>query len=243
MTKPTLSTNAKTYLSVAAGFLLVVIFFYSLIKTADWKTVQILGPIQQADKKIDAGIASYQADGDFISAEKLEVLKNQYEVAHFKKKHNLEIIQLMNSYYFASTMLLLALSIILGIYVLQISGSGIQSKTHRFKAFFYSILALTTFFGILIQVMNHQENISINKTSFLAYSTTQLRIYNYLMTNGQELKETKKVIVGAPEVVQEPMPIDDFITSINREINQANNIFLKITHDKIQDYNEIINVE
>jgi hypothetical protein len=63
------------------------------------------------------------------------------------------------------------------------------------------------------------------------------------MTNGQELKETKKVIVGAPEVAQEPMPIDDFITSINREINQANNIFLKITHDKIQDYNEIINVE
>ena len=237
------TTKIKTYIGIAGGFLLVIIVFYTLISTADWKTVEILAPYQHADAKIDTAVASFKADGVFISADKLDVLRNQYEVARFKKEHNLEIIQLMNSYYFASTMLLLALSIILGIFILQISGSGIQSKTHRFKAFFFSILALTTFFGILIQVMNHQENIMTNKKSFLAFSSTQLRIYNFLMTDGQELRESKKKVVDTSAVDTIPMDIDDFITSINREINQTDNIFLKITHDKIQDYNEIISIE
>lgn len=237
------TTKIKTYIGIAGGFLLVIIVFYTLISTADWKTVEILAPYQQADAKIDTAVASFKADGVFISPDKLDVLRNQYEVARFKKEHNLEIIQLMNSYYFASTMLLLALSIILGIFILQISGSGIQSKTHRFKAFFFSILALTTFFGILIQVMNHQENIMTNKKSFLAFSSTQLRIYNFLMTDGQELRESKKKVADTSAVDTIPMDIDDFITSINREINQTDNIFLKITHDKIQDYNEIISIE
>lgn len=238
-----LSHKAKTYLLIGIGFSIVVIAFYSLIKAAEWKTVTVLTPYQQADEKIDKAVASYRAHVLFMKEEKLKVLQNQYEVARLRKEHNLEIIELMNSYYFATTMLLLALSIILGIFVLQISGSGIQSKSFRFKAFFFSTLALTTFFGILIQVMNHQENIMTNKNSFLAYSATQLRIYNFLVTDGKELKEAKKSAAGVLIVDAIPMDIDDFITEINREINQTTNIFLKITHDKIQDYNEIISME
>ncbi|MFT5863894.1 MAG: hypothetical protein ACI828_002562 [Flavobacteriales bacterium] len=129
-------------------------------------------------------MASYRAHVFFMKEEKLKVLQNQNEVARFRKEHNLGIIELMNSYCFATTMLLLALSIILGIFVLQISGSEIQSKSFRFKTFFFCTLALTTFFGILIPGINHQENIITHKNSFLAYSATQFRIYNFLATDG-----------------------------------------------------------
>lgn len=243
MSLSSLSAKAKTYLAVALGILGVILFFYLLIQTAQWKTDDVLQPYQDADARLDKAIASYTPDPSFISVSKFEVIKTQYEIAQLKKAHNLEIIELMNTYYFASTMLLLGLSILLGIFVLQISASGIASKTHCFKTFFYTTLALTTFFGILINVMNHQENIIVNKNSFLSYSATQLRIYNFLMTEGSEIDPLAPKASDSIQTMSNTVKVNAFITSVTKDINQTNNIFLKITHDKIKDYKEIVSYE
>ncbi|MBE15031.1 MAG: hypothetical protein CL867_02190 [Cytophagaceae bacterium] len=243
MSLSSLSTKTKTYIGVAMGILGAILLFYLLIQTAEWKTDEVLQPYQNADMRLDKAVANYTPNPSFISASKFEVIKTQYDIAQSKKAHNLEIIELMNSYYFASTMLLLGLSILLGIFVLQISGSGIASKTHRFKSFFYTTLALTTFFGVLINVMNHQENIIVNKNSFLSYSATQLRIYNFLMTEGSEIDELAIYESDSTLGISNRVKVNAFITSVTKDINKTNNIFLKITHDKIKDYKEIVTYE
>ena len=120
----------------------------------------------------------------------------------------------------------------MGILLVRVSDEGLKSKSKTFRTLFYSILGLTTFFGVLIQALDHKENIRSNKTSFISYSSTQLRIYNYLMTDRLDLNPSNK-----------KLDIDEFISSINREVNNINNITFGIEHDRIKSANEIIQKE
>ncbi|MBL3658817.1 hypothetical protein [Fulvivirga sediminis] len=203
-------------------------FYYLQIFIAKKSADDILQPYIDGDVKIEAVIVTIKISPDQIPSNKLRILKNQYDIIKSKKEHHLKITRLMNAYYFASTLLLVISTIVLGVLLLKVADDGLKTKSNLFKTIFYTVLSLTTFFGVLIQVLDHKENIASNKATYIAYSSTQLKIYNYLTTDGKNDMTNSETI-----------NVDKFISSINQEITSINNITFGIEHDRVKDANDI----
>jgi hypothetical protein len=220
--------NKNTVFSI-----LIVIFsfstFYFLSGIGMKEADNLLNEYLIADSRIEK-IINAPSYSQGIEKGRLNLLQNQYEIIKYKKAHHLKITKLMNSFYFGATVLLLLLSVVLGILFIQVANTGIKEKKSLFKTVFFTILSLVTFFGLLIQVLNHKENINVNKKAFLNYSSVQLRIYNYIITEGGELSTKRKKTLN----------FNQFMTSINREINKINTLSFEITHENIKSPNDII---
>ncbi len=227
--------DRKTRLIMAGVCLSIVIgtlaFFYIQVEIAKKSAIRILTPYIEGDAQIEKVINNPNLSSEAIPKNKVETLKTQYHIIKSKKKHHLEITKLMNAYYFGSTLSLAILTIVLAVLLIRVADKGLQAKSILFRTVFYTILSLTTFFGVLIQVLDHKENIAINKATFIAYSSTQLKIYNYLITEGRN-------DLGADTVGNQT--VDDFITSINQEINVINNITFGIEHERIKSADDIL---
>lgn len=226
--KHTYQENKNTVFSI---FIVLISFsaFYLLNYVGMSEANNSLSNYLIADTKIEKTLNGNDSN-IILEKGKLKLLQNQYNIIKYKKAHHLSITKMMNAYYFSATVVLLLLSVILGILFIQIATTGIKDKQPIFKTAFFTLLSLVTFFGLLIQVLNHKENINANKKAFLNYSSVQLRIYNYIITGGEELSIKQK----------DTLNFSQFLTSINREINKINTITFEITHENIKPPNEII---
>jgi len=230
MIKLNLKESTKRILTSVAILTGAIIFFYGQVFMAKNSAIKILEPYVKGDVQIEKVINKIQPDS--IPVNKLSILRNQYQIIKSKKEHHLMITKLMNAYYFGATLSLAIMTIISGVMLLKITDGGLKVKTDRFKTIFYTILSLTTFFGVLIQILDHKENITVNKATFIAYSSTQLKIYNYLITDGSQSLDKEETA---------PKSIDEFIAEINQEINFINHVTFGIDHEKIKSANEILN--
>ena len=206
--------------------------FYLLKYVGDAEADNSLSNYLIADSKIEKTINEFKPT-KILGKKKLHLLQNQYEIIKYKKAVHLSITKMMNAYYFAASIVLLVLSVIRGILFIQVANTGIKEKSPLFRSIFFTTLSLVTFFGLLIQVLNHKENINGNKKAFLDYSSVQLRIYNYIITDGKELSAKRK----------DTLNFNQFVTSINRGINKTNTIAFEITHENIKPPNDIIDYE
>ena len=221
----------KSILACVSIVIGTLAFFYLQVFIAKKSADDILQPYIDGDIKIEMVIDTIKTSQDQIQSSKLRILKSQYDIIKSKKEHHLKITQLMNAYYFSSTLLLVISTIVLGVLILKVADDGLKVKSHLFKTIFYTVLSLTTFFGALIQVLDHKENIATNKATYIAYSSTQLKIYNYLITDG------KNDIANNDN--KDKITSKSFITSISQEINSINNITFGIEHKRIKNANDI----
>ncbi|GEM_PF-5252042 len=206
-----------------------LVFFYLQVTAAKLSAKDILKPYSHGDELIKKDLSQVKASVEFMEEQQLNTLTTQYEVIESKKEHHMKVAKLMNAYYFASTLTLTILTIALGLQILMMAEDGIKDQTETFQAIFYSLLCLTAFFGILIKVLDHKGNIATNLKSYLAFSSIQLRIYNYLVTGG--------MVEGKTEVISP----GQFISATNTEIDRVNNITFGIKHENIKSANEILN--
>lgn len=206
-------------------------FFYSQVVVGNSTAEKVLRPYYKGDALMENVISGKIQPERQLSQKHLAILRNQYELLDNKKDHHMAIAKMMNKYYFAATLCLAITSIILGSMLLRIADNGMKDKSPRFKSIFYMMLCFSTFFLVLIQSLDHKDNIESNTASFLAYSSTQMRIYNYISTGGKADLIESDSTAGQTE---------KFIQSINKEINTLNNITFGIDHEQIRKPSEII---
>lgn len=206
---------------VILAFLIVLgtlFFYYYQVSTAKITTDDVIYPYMQADSLINNAISGYAAQ------DKNKVLYEQNEIITNKKAHHFRIVRMMNAYYFATTLTLTVISVLTGLMLFSVAGTGIKEKSATFKTVFFTLIGLAAFLGLLIEVLDQKENINTNKKKYLEYSAVQIKLYNYIVTGEDDTKKMK-----------------EFISEINQDINRINDISFGIKHEEIGETDKIFN--
>jgi hypothetical protein len=98
---------------------------------------------------------------------------------------------------------------------------GWEDTNALIKTLFFILFAISTFFGIMSVSLSQQENYENNFKQYILYDKVQTNIISFLGTSGKY-----------DSLKNEPI-IDSFIVSVNNDIKNYSQFFIKIDANKI----------
>lgn len=158
----------------------------------------------------------------------LGLLVELFDFIKTRREHNRGVYMLMYTYHFTSTTLLLLLSSVSTILLLIVAQKGIANTKPYFKTMFFTVAFITTFYAVVPQVYDFEENIETNFDLYRGYEQLRYEIYLYatLMMEGDEGTELQA--------------FPDFYTGVIHEMRELVNIGIRFDSEAIAtpDFNE-----
>ncbi len=142
-------------------------------------------------------------------------------ISSHKEQHKLTFLELYK-FHFASLSLLTIFSILTGILAFVIGHNGWKETSGMVKTLFLTSVALTSFYGLSINVYQQDVGINKNLNSYIQYDNIQKEILNYCSTSPNQ------ALNG------DTLAFSDFHTLIVEKLVNANTIYLEFDQDAIE---------
>lgn len=181
------------------------------------KGAKILEPLSKNSQLLQDGIINLSS----LDSQSLEKILNLNLRIGNKKESHKQAFLVIYPYHFASSSLLLILSSISIVVIFLAVQNGINNTNPYFKSTFFTLAAITSFYGLSPLVYKQDINISTNLTKFILYDNLQEEIYNYS--------------VSSPNVnsLNDTLSINEFHSLITRKMSEINSVNLEFDYKVI----------
>jgi ABC-type sugar transport system permease subunit len=209
------------YFSISFGILLIftlvgmgcLVSMYNI-------TNRVYEPIETANTEKEKFFLSDTIHNN-IGKYKMAFLKMQYKTIGYSKEHHKEIGRIYYANHYTFTVILAIASILGAIILALIANKGWQSADTLVKVSFFSLFAISTFFGIMITTLGQKDNSENNFKQYLFYDKVQNNILTFVNTSEKY------------DSVQSKNVVDSFIVAINNDLRNNNQFFISIDANKV----------
>ncbi|TAH04518.1 MAG: hypothetical protein EAZ16_05175 [Sphingobacteriales bacterium] len=207
---------------LVAGILVVLLFIilgFISLKTMYAVINRVYNPLQTFNNTR----SDYVTKKPFanLGLQKVATIKTQYITLENLKSHHKELGKVYYSNYYTFTVLLTVSTILAAVLLFVIIQKGWEDTNALIKTLFFILFAISTFFGIMSVSLSQQENYENNFKQYILYDKVQTNIISFLGTSGKY-----------DSLKNEPI-IDSFIVSVNNDIKNYSQFFIKIDANKI----------
>lgn len=214
--------NATMRQPLAAGITVILLFIilgFISLKTMYAVINRVYKPLQTFnDTRSDYVTKKSFAN---LGLQKVATIKTQYTTLENLKTHHKELGKVYYSNYYTFTVLLTVSTILAAVLLFVIIQKGWEDTNALVKTLFFILFAISTFFGIMSVSLSQQENYESNFKQYILYDKVQTNIISFLGTSGKY-----------DSLKNEPI-IDSFIVSVNNDIKNYSQFFIKIDANKI----------
>ena len=209
------------YFSISFGILLIFSLVGMGCLISMYKiTKRVYRPIEIANAEKEKFFLNDMVHNN-IGKYKIEFLKMQYKTISYSKEHHKEIGRIYYANYYTFTVVLSIASILGAIILAVIANKGWQAADTIVKVSFFSLFAISTFFGIMINTLGQKENSESNFKQYLFYDKVQNNILTFVNTSEKY------------DSIQSKNLVDSFIIAINNDLRNNNQFFISIDANKV----------
>ncbi len=185
------------HVAITVSFVLCTVFLIYELPLVTLRMIDgyMTGPLPVASKSFPAepviGKSLVLSEG-----ERARLLEQLTEIRSLER-HHFQVMKFVYSLYHVAIELTLMSSILSAVCLFKVTRQGWQNSSPFLRNAFLSFAALTAFAGALPAAFSHQENISENKSRYLAYSALERDNLTYLAIGQHanlELKTPEDVI-------------------------------------------------
>jgi len=209
------------YFSISFGILLIFAIvgigcLVSMYKITD----KVYLPIETANIEKEKFFMADSVHNN-IGRYKIAFLKMQYKTIGYTKEHHKSIGRIYYANYYTFTVILSLATILGAIMLIVIANKGWQASDTLAKVSFFSLFAISTFFGIMITTLGQKENSESNFKQYLFYDKVQNNILTFVNTSEKY------------DSLQSKNVVDSFIVAINNDLRNNNQFFISIDANKV----------
>lgn len=183
-------------------------------------TNRLYKPIEEANQLKEKFFLTNSVNS-YTEIMQVKYLKMQYQTISFAKQHHKETGRVYYVNYYTFSVVLVIASIVTAILLAIIANTGWQLANPFIKVSFFSLFAISSFFGILMVTLNQKENYENNFKQYLFYDKVQNNMLTFMNTS-QKVDSFKSVHL-----------IDSFIVAVNNDLRINNQFFMDIDANKI----------
>jgi hypothetical protein len=156
-----------------------------------------------------------------LGVHKLEFLKLQYKVVGKFKEHHKELGRVYYTNYYTFTVILTVATILTALLISIIANKGWEKADPLLRVAFFSLFAISMFFGIMTVALNQKDNYESNFHQYLYFDKVQNNIITFVNTSD------KYDSAHATNLA------DSFIVAVNNDLRTNSQFFISIDANKI----------
>jgi hypothetical protein len=222
--------------------LAIVLFYFIIYFFVVHRANVLLKPYIESDSLIANSSVMHQRPPLF-PADRFSIIQEQNSLLQQRKLHHLNMALYFFENSYATTIVLMVLSVFGALVLFALINYGWQYSSIRLKAIFFGILIGSLFYSILPTVFNQKDNFERNLSKYLDYSNSQIDIYDRISNlNLQAIIVDTTNHTWKRDTLNYFKNIDATIDSNYLLINRLNQFVLTIDPEKVKSIKEMYQV-